>query len=263
MSYYKKSIISLIGLYAISINSFANTDNISNKIITNTIQKSISYKINSTTDNTEKLNATATTSSAPLVISGFRKESANIEKRQSAINYKTANDFSIYNVSSRLINDFDYDGFYHHFSITIDADTIYSSTLVYAKLYLSYEGGPWNYYASSDAYYIYSDSAQDSFVIETELTEGYPAGYYDVRIELYDAVYNQWLISYGPYDNYAINALPLEDSYYDAKFTDTTHSVETDYIYVGSGSLNISWLLIPIVFILGRRFIAKFNYNVL
>jgi len=241
----------LIGLFALpSIATAADTS---------TSIKSISYASDAALDTTTKtalLKQAESIVIAPVPKPGFRSESASVEKLTLTTSYMHSGDFSIYNLDTDLISDFDYDGFYHRFSITIDADTLYSSAYVYAKIYLSYEGGPWSYMASSNAYPIYSDSATDAFTIETELSDGFYAGYYDVRIELYDADSNDWLLSYGPYDDSSISALPLEDSYnddfYDAYDADYSHAATTDVYVAGHGSMG-GGLLIA----LGLMFVAR------
>lgn len=212
--------------------------------LTSSSNKTISYQLSAEPDQAIK---DKEFSNSELVINeklsseGFRKESTVIGITATYSDY--INHYSIYNATSDLISDFDYDGFYHRFRVTIDADTIYSSAHVYARLYLSYEGGPWNYYARSSSYHINGDSSLDSFAIETELTDGYPAGYYDIRIELYDADYDEFLLAYGPYDDASLSALPLEDFYRDDT-SDGHYSIETDVIIAGTGS--IDWLMLTI-----------------
>jgi len=174
-----------------------------------------------------------------LVKQGFRPESMPAAVYVNSIVYH-AGDITIYDASTTLISDFDDDGFYHRFSVAIDADTIYSESWVYARLYLSYEGGPWNYYATSADFVIHGDSELDVFVIETELAEGFPAGYYDIRIELYDAELGDLLLSYGPYDDASLSTLPLEDSLYDDDYSSVAYS--TEVIVAGSGGISL-WLL--------------------
>jgi hypothetical protein len=164
-------------------------------------------------------------------------------------------DFSIYNTETILISDFNNDGFYHRFSVSIDADTIYPTAYIFARLYLSYEGGPWNLYATSDNYHINGDSDLDVFVIETELADGFPPGYYDVRIELYDADFGDWLLSYGPYDDASLSALPLEDSYYDdPQPVIVSVPVEAGIVVAGHTGALSAWLLaLPLSLLFVRR----------
>ena len=175
-----------------------------------------------------------------LVKEGFRPESAAVGVYVENTSYHYGGDITIYDASTTLISDFDDDGFYHRFSVAIDADTVYSTSWVYAELYLSYEGGPWNYYASSDDFHIHGDSELDIYVVETELAEGFPAGYYDIRIELYDAEYGELLHSYGPYDDDSLSTLPLEDSVYDNDYYST--GITTEVIVAGHGGISF-WLL--------------------
>ena len=175
-----------------------------------------------------------------LVKEGFRPESTAVAVYVENISYHYGGDITIYDASTTLISDFDDDGFYHRFSVSIDADTLSSTSWVYAKLYLSYEGGPWNYYASSDDFHIHGDSELDIYVVETELAEGFPAGYYDIRIELYDAEYGDWLLSYGPYDDDSLSTLPLEDSVYDDVYYSSAYT--TEVVVAGHGGVSV-WLL--------------------
>jgi hypothetical protein len=189
-----------------------------------------------------------------LVTEGFRPESAPAGVYVENITYHYDSDITIYDASTILISDFDDDGFYHRFSVSIDADTLSSTSWVNAKLYLSYEGGPWNYYASSDDFHIHGDSELDIYVVETELAEGFPAGYYDIRIELYDAEYGDWLLTYGPYDDDSLSALPLEDSVYDDVYYSSGYT--TEVIVAGHGGISV-WLLAVFGFMGVMRLISR------
>lgn len=245
-------IIATIALASISTLSFAADDTRSSK--------SISFVNSADIDKAAKdelLKQAETDVMTPLIKQGFRKESA----LPTGFVTNSSGEISIYDASTDLISDFDYDGFYHRFSVSIDADTIHSSAYVFAKLYLSYEGGPWNHYATSTPYHIYGDSALDNFVIETELADGFSPGYYDVRIELYDADYGDWLLSYGPYDDASLSSLPLEDSYYDDTYIDNGYVddvyFETD-VEIKAGSMGW-WLLIAAAFIAMTRLFSTRN----
>ena len=204
--------------------------------------KSITYAASTELDESARkteLDMTETDSMDTLVQQGFRTESVPAAVHVDNISYHYGGDITIYDALTTLISDFDDDGFYHRFSVAIDADTIYSTSWVYAKLYLSYEGGPWNYYATSDDFHIHGDSELDIHVVETELAEGFPAGYYDILIELYDAEYGDLLHSYGPYDDHSLSALPLEDSVYDSNYYTT--GITTEVVVAGHGGISF-WL---------------------
>ncbi len=119
-------------------------------------------------------------------------------------------------VATELITDLDADGYHSRFSVHFDANTYADERIwLYAKLYLSLEGGPWTLYAVSDDFLIEGDSLLDDYRVETTLRDGFPSGYYDVRIELYDADSDDWLLTWGPYDDGSLRNLPLEDDVHD------------------------------------------------
>jgi hypothetical protein len=89
------------------------------------------------------------------------------------------------------------------------------------------------------------------FYVETELAEGFPAGYYDVRIELYDADTGEWLLNYGPYDDSSLTALPLEDSMHDDDYYSTGYT--TEVIVAGHGGIDV-WLLITFALVALLKF---------
>lgn len=120
-------------------------------------------------------------------------------------------DFWFYSADVELYSDLDFDGYYVGIDVTFDADTIYNTADVYAVLYLSYEFGPWNEYTYTDDFTIHGASGDDEYFIETELVSGYPTGYYDILIELYDTYDGAFVASFGPDDSSQLSHLPLED----------------------------------------------------
>ncbi len=117
----------------------------------------------------------------------------------------------IYAAATDLTFDEDHDGFFSGIDVTFDADTDYFGAEVYARLYLSLEGGPWVHYYTTDVFTIYGAGGDDDYRVETDLLEGYPTGYYDLLIELYDIDYDEHVASFGPADSPNLSLLPLED----------------------------------------------------
>jgi hypothetical protein len=139
--------------------------------------------------------------------------------------------FSIFDAKTELAGDLDHDGFYYQLRVTFDADVDIGGANVYAMLYLSYEGGPWNHFFTTDVFAIVEDSFYDDYEVVTQLLEGYPTGYYDVLIELYDADWDVLVATYDPYDDVALQAIPLEDQQRDYPDDDG-----------GGGGGGIGWL---------------------
>lgn len=151
-------------------------------------------------------------------------------------------DFWFYDADVVLFNDFDGDGYFHGVDLLFDADTIYNYAEVYAVAYLSLDGGPWNEYAATDVFSISGTSADDEYVIVTELVSGYPAGSYDLLIELFDAVDDSFVASFGPVDTSALSFLTLED-----RDRDTLVTGSTTVIVREGGGGSLGWPLLAIV----------------
>jgi hypothetical protein len=123
-----------------------------------------------------------------------------------------SNDFWFYTADVVLFNDDDFDNYHWGIDLLFDADTYYDVADVYAVVYLSYENGPWDEYVVTESFSIYGASGDDEYVLVSELVSGYPTGYYDILIELFDAYDGAFLTSYGPEDTSELSLLPLEDS---------------------------------------------------
>lgn len=134
--------------------------------------------------------------------------------------YAVSSDFWFYDADVILFNDFDEDGYFHGIDLLFDADTYFEAADVYAVVYLSLDGGPWNEYSATDDFTIYGADSDDEYVIVTELESGYPAGSYDLLIELYDAFDGSFLAEYGPLDSSGLSFLALEDRQRDARRVD-------------------------------------------
>ena len=154
-------------------------------------------------------------------------------------------DFWIYEADVLLFNDDDLDGYFHGVDLLFDADTIYSAADVYAVLYLSYEGGPWNEYGVTEDFTIFGSSGTDEYVMVTELMSGYPTGSYDLLIELFDAYDGSFLAAFGPDETSELAYLPLEDYNRDAPIEEVQVVVNR-----GGGGAMDGWLLSALLLIL-------------
>jgi len=156
----------------------------------------------------QHLEAAPVEETPPLITTGSRLERAS----GAIVSHPTGRSFTIFDAQSVISRDEDEDGFYQNLRISFDADVSGDTAWVYAKLYLSLEGGPWNHYFTTDVFSIRGDASDDDYDVVTRLLDGYPSGYYDVLIELYDADYDLLVVNYGPYEDRDLAALPLEDS---------------------------------------------------
>lgn len=161
---------------------------------------------------------------------------------------KLNQDFWIFDASTRILDDFDRDGFYTRIELTFDADTVYESADVFAVLYLSLEGGDWIEYGSTSVFSIYGNSGTDEYYFDSDLVSGFPTGYYDVLIDLYDDFDGQLVASFGPAESADLFDLPLESQSLDS-------SVETIVVVSeeGGGATGIAALGLLGLLALRRR----------
>lgn len=152
-------------------------------------------------------------------------------------------DFWFYTADVVLFNDHDRDGYYHGIDLLFDADTWYAFADVYAVIYLSQDGGPWNEYAATEDFTLFGASGDDEYVVVTELLSGYPAGSYDILIELFDADTHEFLAWYGPEDTSELAFLPLEDAARDAEQVPEVIVVHNRGGGGSSGGLSILFLV--------------------
>ena len=153
-------------------------------------------------------------------------------------------DFWFYSADVILFNDHDGDGHFHGIDLLFDADTYYDYAEVYAVVYLSFEGGPWNEYSVTDDFPLFGTSAEDEFNIVTELVAGYPTGSYDLLIELFDAYDGYFLASYGPVDTSELAFLPLEDAERDTPYVPPPPPSTTVIVNDHGGALGWPTLLL-------------------
>lgn len=160
-----------------------------------------------------------------------------------------APEFTIYDAFATLQDDFDGDGYYQTLTVVFDAD-IYSYDgddlgEVYARLYLSENGGPWFHYYTTDNFIIHSDSEQDAYEVISNFAQGYYPGQYDILIDLYQVGYAGIVATYSSADNQALYALPLESGDYDPLYVDSV------YIHHG-GSLSALALTLLLLLLAAR-----------
>ena len=176
-----------------------------------------------------------------LVASGKRAtgaHSAALSKAAPQRSQSPNSDFWFYTADVVLFNDDDRDGYYHGIDLLFDAGTYFTFAEVYAVVYLSLDGGPWNEYAATENFTLFGASSDDEYVLVTELLAGYPTGSYDILIELFDAYDDSFLAWLGPEDTSELAYLPLEDADRDA-------AVIPDVIVINRrGGGSFSWFLI-------------------
>jgi hypothetical protein len=188
---------------------------------------------------------------APLATSGERSaagrmmNTGKLALAQNGSEQAASEDFWFFHADVQLFNDDDHDGYYHGIDVLFDVDTIFETADVYAVLYLSYEGGPWNEYAVTDTFRIFGATSDDEYVVVTELTSGYPRGNYDLLIDLYDTWDGSLVATLGPEDSSALSYLPLEDFN-----RDDPDGGDTVVVVDGGGALDAWTVLAGLLYVL-------------
>ena len=136
---------------------------------------------------------------------------ADIGKGDSATAAAVLEEAWFYDAGVELFDDLDGDGFFTFLRVGFDADSIYASHWVYARLFVTLDGEIWDEYHITDDFLIEGTSPHDAYEVETELLAGFEPGLYDVLIELYDADFGYFLAEFGPFQSSAFSLLPLED----------------------------------------------------
>jgi len=160
--------------------------------------------------------------------------------------------FLVYDADVYLMSDLDGDGYHHALNVYFDVDVSYDNATVYARLYLSHNGGPWRYFYTTDLFEIYADDHEDAYEVATELLEGYVPGYYDILIEVFslnhaDMVASQILDHY-----YLGRDVPLEDL---SRDRNEEYYYEEEYFYSegGGGSFSLYYLLLILLVVIAAR----------
>ncbi len=191
----------------------------------------------------------------PLKIEGVRDKSPSSVRTGKSDSTTTTSksgseDFWFYVADVFLFGDDDNDGYFHGIDLLFDVDTVWSAFDVYAVTYLSYEGGPWNEYAATEDFTLFGSSADDEYNIVTELESGYPAGSYDLLIEIFDAETGEYLTGFGPEETSALAFMPLEDFNRDAPYFDVP--IATSHGHAG-GSTGVWMLMVLLLALTFRR----------
>lgn len=238
--------------------SSGQSANITNKLSAKQITQAIKQRIQLGDSDQAKNKSIANTRDEIIIQKqqAYKKASNDLANTKVALAKPNSRSFSngsfaIYEGYSQLIEDYDSDGFYQTFSVTFDADLIsynpYEQAIVYAELYLSENGGPWQHYYTSDSFIIQGDSSDDNFEVYSNLKQGFKPNHYDVLIDLYEVGYPDIIASYSSDDTNSLYALPLESSDYDPEYVE--YYEETHF----HGGSNSPTGLIVIILVLALR----------
>ncbi|MBX2884993.1 MAG: choice-of-anchor H family protein [Granulosicoccus sp.] len=153
----------------------------------------------------------------------------------------------IADVGTHVYSDFDHDGFYTHFSASFDVDVGYGSAWIYAKIYLRDSTSDYRLFHTTEVFEIYDNLGTDRYKVESKLVSNYPADYYDLRIEIFEAGNADIRDSVDASTHRTLFALPLESDFLDDGPRD-------EVVHGTVGSATLGGLVMLSLFILRRRY---------
>ncbi|MFT4993108.1 MAG: hypothetical protein ACI965_000126 [Paraglaciecola sp.] len=164
-------------------------------------------------------------------------------------------EFWIYDAQVSLYSDPDFDGYYHHFSVEFDADTVFEHADVYARLYLG-RGEVFQEFHTSSVFHIDGESSDDSFEVDSELLTGFPSGDYELLIELYDALNDELVATLDGNSDADLYSLALES----ADFEEVYGEPMVVIVHENGGSMAyLTLLLLPLALYRKRGVFNKDN----
>lgn len=151
---------------------------------------------------------------SPFVLEERRTAPSNVtmKARGQTVQSAALGDSYVFEAETEVFYDLDGDGYYHYLRVQFDADTVFESMPVYAKLFLSADGTAWEHLYTTETFRVWGSDPNDDYEVETELVSGYSTGQYDLLIELYDAESGDLIDEFGPLESSVMSMLPLEDS---------------------------------------------------
>jgi len=155
----------------------------------------------------------------------------------------------IRDIGTLLFDDFDGDGYHSGFSISIDVDSEYGDTEVYAKIYLQSDSEPLALLHTTSRFSVYGSTFGDEYRVDTELRNNFASAEYDVVVDIHDAWSDELLDTANArgFDN--LNDLPLEssDQHNPSSDDDHRHEIESSSADVVvteyAGAFHPAWLL--------------------
>jgi hypothetical protein len=129
--------------------------------------------------------------------------------------YDHGHSILIADVGVHVYADSDGDGYFTHFSVSFDIDVSYGSAWVYALVYLRDDQSEYRLFHTTEVFEVYEHLGSDRYEIESKLVANYPAGHYDVLIEVYEAGDAELRDSVSGAENRNLFAIPLESGLLD------------------------------------------------
>ncbi|MFK7856929.1 MAG: choice-of-anchor H family protein [Granulosicoccus sp.] len=135
----------------------------------------------------------------------------------------------ISDIGTLLFRDEDRDGYFSGFSLSIDVDTHFKQAEVYLSIGIQRAIGQPERLHTTQSFNIYGHSLADEYRIDIDLLSNYPAGDYDLNIDLHDAFDHRILDSVSAADFSNLFRLPLESEDMDIDYGSGDYTDGSDH----------------------------------
>lgn len=115
-------------------------------------------------------------------------------------------------IGTLLYQDYDKDGYFAGFGLSIDADTPYDYSEVYATIDVLTSDTDRQRLHTTANFTIHGNSLADEYRVDIELLRNFPAGHYDIVVNLVNAYGGHVIDSVSAYDFSNLSNLPLEST---------------------------------------------------
>ncbi len=168
----------------------------------------------------------------------------------------------ISDIGTLLFDDADGDGYHSGFSLTIDVDSEFGDTEVYAKIYLEPADEAAIFLHKTSQFTVYGTTIGDEYRVDSELRNNYAAKDYNVAIDIHDAWTDKLLDTATARGFENLNRLPLESadlnqpSYNGFDSADPDTNGEADVVvteYAGAFNPTLLFLLVGGMLLRRRR----------
>ena len=152
-------------------------------------------------------------------------------------------------VATELSGDSDRDGFYTDLTIEYDISAGVSGDIVHAEIIMKNPARGWQQKVYSDDFVL---GTQTEF-LDLTFNSGYPAGYYDIEINLVHSLTGESITS-ASYEFSSLNGLSIESTNNDNYYNSTNSSPDVEIVVSGGGAFGYGMgLFILIMTLLKRR----------
>ena len=159
----------------------------------------------------------------------------------------------ISDISLKLWEDHDANGFYSRFQLTFDVASDYYHHAVFARVYLRAEGDTYRLFHTTAAFPIRAWPLTDYYEMDARLLSHYHRDWYDIRIELYDKTTGTLYDTLDAHSHHRLFNIPLEA-------TGRSHHSDVDVVIhatAGAIDTHVAMLLLLLAAWRSRQLINK------